>query len=60
MYPGFVFPDTNAHGQGENPQYLYNVRFDAAELWGDSAESACRVAIDLFESYLEPALEESE
>jgi nitrile hydratase len=23
-----VFPDTNALGQGENPQWLYTVRFD--------------------------------
>ncbi len=60
VYPGFVFPDTNAHEQGENPQYLYNVRFEAAELWGDTAEPASSVAIDLFESYLEPALEASE
>ena len=60
VYPGFVFPDTNAHGQGENPQYLYNVRFEAAELWGDAAEPASSVAIDLFESYLEPAREERE
>ncbi|TIU20133.1 MAG: nitrile hydratase subunit beta, partial [Mesorhizobium sp.] len=22
---GFVFPDTNAHGQGENPQWVYTV-----------------------------------
>ncbi len=60
VYPGFVFPDTNAHGQGENPQYLYNVRFEASELWGDAAEPASSVAIDLFESYLEAAQEESE
>ncbi len=60
VYPGFVFPDTNAHGLGENPQYLYNVRFEAAELWGDAAESASSVVIDLFESYLEPTAEESE
>ena len=60
VYPGFVFPDTNAHGKGENPQYLYNVRFEASELWGDAAEPASSVAIDLFESYLEPTLEERE
>lgn len=27
-----VFPDSNALGQGEQPQWLYTVRFDAAEL----------------------------
>jgi nitrile hydratase len=51
----FVFPDTNAHGQGEQPHALYSVRFDAAELWGGSAESRAPVHLDLWERYLEPA-----
>ena len=50
-----IFPDTNALGLGENPQPLYSVRFDARELWGESAESAQTVSLDLWESYLEPA-----
>ena len=50
-----IFPDTNALGLGENPQPLYNVRFDAHELWGESAESRQTVSLDLWESYLEPA-----
>ncbi len=58
VYPGFVFPDTNAHGKGENPQYLYNVRFDGRELWGDAAEPGASVSLDLFESYLEPQPDE--
>ncbi len=49
-----VFPDTNAHGLGEEPQPLYSVRFDARELWGESAEANQRVHIDLWESYLLP------
>ena len=49
-----VFPDTNAHGQGEQPQPLYSVRFDARELWGESAEPNQVVHIDLWESYLRP------
>jgi nitrile hydratase beta subunit len=48
-----VFPDTNAHGLGEQPQHLYQVRFEARDLWGADALSA--VHIDLWESYLEPA-----
>ncbi len=48
-----VFPDTNAHGMGEQPQHLYQVRFEARELWGDEARNA--VHLDLWESYLEPA-----
>ncbi len=49
-----VFPDTNAHGLGEQPQPLYSVRFDARELWGESAEPNAAVHIDLWESYLSP------
>jgi nitrile hydratase subunit beta len=48
-----VFPDTNAHGLGENPQHLYTVRIAARELWGGSAEPKASVMIDLWESYLE-------
>jgi nitrile hydratase subunit beta len=47
-----VFPDAHAHGLGEQPQPLYSVRFDAHELWGDSAEPTQTVSLDLWESYL--------
>jgi nitrile hydratase len=50
-----VFPDTNAHGKGENPQWLYSVRFSGRELWGAEADPALAVSIDAWESYLEPA-----
>ena len=49
-----VLPDTNAVGLGENSQPLYSVRFDARELWGESAEPRQTVSLDLWESYLEP------
>ena len=56
MVHGFhVFPDTNAHGQGEQPQPLYSVRFNATELWGDQAPASDTVHIDLWESYLQEA-----
>jgi nitrile hydratase len=46
-----VFPDRNAHFEGEDPQWLYTVRFSARELWGtDAAQS---ISIDAFEPYLE-------
>jgi nitrile hydratase len=48
-----VFPDTNAHGLGENPQHLYTVRIATRELWGDSAAANESVFIDLWESYLQ-------
>ena len=50
-----VFPDSNAHGKGEAPQPLYTVRFTARELWGDAANAADTVSLDLWEDYLEPA-----
>jgi nitrile hydratase len=53
VHPPMVFPDDHAHGRGENPQFLYTVRFDAQELWGSDAEPGTSVHIDLFESYLE-------
>ena len=52
---GFVFPDTNAHGKGETPQYVYTVVFAAPEIWGDGADPTLTVSIDAWESYLEPA-----
>lgn len=55
VYPACVFPDTHAHRLGEDPQYVYNVRFDAGELWGPDAEPASSVSVDCFESYLELA-----
>jgi nitrile hydratase subunit beta len=50
-----VFPDTNAHGLGEQPQRLYQVRFTARELWGEAARADDEVFLDLWESYLDPA-----
>jgi nitrile hydratase beta subunit len=52
---GFVFPDTNAHSAGEQPQWLYTVVFDGAEIWGEASDPTLTVSIDAWESYLEPA-----
>lgn len=55
-YDAFVFPDSNARGEGENPQYVYTVRFDAAELWGsETSESNEAIYFDFYEPYLESA-----
>lgn len=48
-----VLPDTNAHGDGEQPEPLYNVAFAGEELWGNAAEAGTTVRIDLWERYLE-------
>jgi nitrile hydratase subunit beta len=54
VHGAHVFPDAHAHGGGEDPQWLYTVRFDARELWGDGAEPNVAVSVDAFEPYLEP------
>lgn len=50
-----VFPDSNAAGEGEQPQPLYAVCFAATELWGDQAPARDRLYLDLWEDYLLPA-----
>jgi nitrile hydratase subunit beta len=50
--PAAVLPDTNAHFQGENPQYVYSVRFESRELWGAGAEPFA-LTVEMYESYLE-------
>jgi nitrile hydratase beta subunit len=52
---GFVFPDSNAHGRGENPQRVYTVVFDGTEIWGEGADPTLSISIDAWESYLERA-----
>lgn len=51
----YIFPDTNAHFQGEKRQHIYSVRFAARELWGESASPRDSVHIDMWEDYLERA-----
>jgi len=48
-----VFPDSNAAGQGENPQWLYTVRFDGRELWGADGDPTLTVSVDAWQPYLE-------
>jgi nitrile hydratase len=50
-----VFPDSNAQGIGENPQWLYTVRFGGRELWGTQGDPTLTVSIDAWEPYLERA-----
>ena len=55
IHGAHVFPDSNAHFRGENPQHLYSVRFSTRELWGEEGAARDAVYIDLWESYLDPA-----
>lgn len=51
----FVFADSNALEQGEQPQHVYSVRFTARELWGPAAPATVAVHIDLWDAHLDPA-----
>lgn len=53
IHGAHVFPDSNARGLGENPQWLYTVRFTTKELWNHANEDT--VMLDLWEPYLEAA-----
>lgn len=54
LHGAHVFPDANASGGGEDPQWLYTVRFGGAELWGPHT-SAAAVHVDCWEPYLDMA-----
>jgi nitrile hydratase beta subunit len=55
VHGAHVFADSHAQGLGEQPQWLYRVAFSGAELWGAEAAPGSSVALDAWESYLEPA-----
>ena len=56
VHGAHVFPDTNARGLGETPQWLYTVAFDEKELWGGQIpQQRSTISVDAFEPYLEPA-----
>ena len=48
-----LFPDLKTQGIHKGG-HLYCVRFEAAELWGESANTQSAVYADLWEDYLEP------
>ena len=50
-----VFPDSNATGVGEDPQWLYTVTFDGDELWGKDSDPNLKISVDAWEPYLEQA-----
>ena len=55
LHGSHVFPDSNARGAGEEPQWLYTVCFDGHELWGERADSKTIISVDAWEPYLERA-----
>ena len=52
IHGAHVFPDSHAIGCGEDPKWLYNVRFEAADLWGEARTQALAVHVDCWEPYL--------
>jgi nitrile hydratase subunit beta len=50
-----VFPDSNSTGAGEDPQWLYTVTFNGAELWGKDSDPTLDISVDAWEPYLDPA-----
>ncbi len=46
-----VLPDSNSRGLGEDPRFLYTVRFKASDVWGHAARDV--IHADLWEPYLE-------
>jgi nitrile hydratase len=50
-----VFPDSHAARREEDPQWLYTVRFDGRELWGETADPTVKVSVEAWEPYLERA-----
>jgi nitrile hydratase subunit beta len=55
VHGAHVFPDSNANGAGEDPQWLYTVTFEGHELWGGDADPLVEISVDAWEPYLEPA-----
>jgi len=50
----FILPDAHAHGQGENPQHVYSVRFSSSELWGREGSPKDSCNVDVFDDYMDP------
>ena len=46
-----VFPDSNSRGLGEDPRFLYTLRFRASDIWGNGSRDL--IHADLWEPYLE-------
>jgi nitrile hydratase len=52
--PAYPFPDAHAHGVEAEDEPTYDVRFEAEDLWPNSADPA-QVHVGVFQSYLERA-----
>lgn len=48
-----VFPDSSGNDKGDDPHWLYQVRFTAQELWGKDRNPRDSVTLDLWEPHFE-------
>ncbi len=46
-----VYPDSSGNDLGDDPQWLYQVRFSARELWGEDKNPHDSVTLDLWEPH---------
>ena len=53
VHGAHVYPDAHAQGLGEDPQWLYNIKFQASELFGVSRRQHDFTHVDCWEPYLE-------
>lgn len=51
VHGAHVFPDFSAQDKGDNPQWLYTIRFKATDLWGADKNANDYVHADLWEPY---------
>ena len=49
----FTFPDTHAHGGGEQPQHVYSVRFSAKDVWGREGGERDFLLVDVWDDYMD-------
>ncbi len=50
----FIYPDAAGNERGEDPQHVYTIEFDGAELWGDEhAEPNTSSTFDVWDPYIE-------
>mgnify|MGYP003950530137 CR=1 FL=1 len=47
-----VFPDSSGNDKGDDPRWLYQVKFSAQELWGPGKNPRDCVTLDLWEPHL--------
>ncbi len=53
IHGAHVYPDAHAQGLGEDPQWLYNIKFQASELFGVPRSQHDFTHADCWEPYLE-------